>query len=384
MTTTRITHNGPAYTQGIVYDAMLWSDSTHVYDPSRDLVDENLQAVWIRSDYNHQESYAFAYLGIPEGGDGRAVLLLHGGGGTSYKEWVVSWVEKGYIALAIDLEGHIPKPDGSINDFPQDLYTNSLYPTPRNMNYADSSLPLEATWMHYATRTTILAHTFLRSLVGVDPKKIGLVGISWGGVIASIVGGYDDRFSFLIPIYCSVNQAGTSTSISGYLDAHPDALIWDTDAALQTVSTPIHFVVSNTDAHCRLDSIAKTMDHLQNASLTVIKDWPHSHADAIATPEPYQVADRLIAKQSLVHFTEVTMVDATLSVPEDLTLIESYLIYTTDPLSLQTSWSKRRASEDANQLTYVLPEGTTYYYLSVIDNQGNTWSSPLQDTNALS
>ncbi|MFA7045367.1 MAG: hypothetical protein WC172_03740 [Candidatus Izemoplasmatales bacterium] len=381
MSTNRITHNAPAYSEGVAYGADLWTQNITFADPSRDVTEEGIQAIWIRSDVNNQESYAFSYLGIPDNGDGRAVILLHGGGGTSYREWVNQWMDRGYIALAIDLEGHIPKPEGTLNDFPQNLYTNSMYPTPKNSNYADASLPLEETWMHYATRTVILAHTFLRSVTGVDPLKIGLVGISWGGIITSIVGGYDDRFAFLIPIYCSLNQTGTFTSISGYLENHPDALIWDSDLALQTVSMPIHFVVSNTDAHCRLDSIALTLSRVKNGSLTVIKDWPHSHADAVAASEPYEAADRLIAQQSLVHFTEVSLGNATLFIPENLTLIESYLIYTTEPLSLQTSWSKRRGSQDSVELSYNLPEGTTYYYLSVIDNRGNTWSSTLIDVN---
>ena len=48
---------------------------------------------------------------------------------------------------------------------------------------------------------SILAHSFLRAQPGVDPKRIGVTGISWGGYLTSIVASLDHRFRFGIPIY---------------------------------------------------------------------------------------------------------------------------------------------------------------------------------------
>ena len=46
----------------------------------------------------------------------------------------------------------------------------------------------------------ILAHSLLRSWPRVDPERIGLTGISWGGYLTCIATGVDNRFKFAIPV----------------------------------------------------------------------------------------------------------------------------------------------------------------------------------------
>ncbi len=45
-----------------------------------------------------------------------AMVLVHGGGGTAFREWARLWAARGYVALAMDLAGHGPErkrlPDG--------------------------------------------------------------------------------------------------------------------------------------------------------------------------------------------------------------------------------------------------------------------------------
>lgn len=378
--TPRITHDGPAFTDGVTYDEELWDMPISFNDLQHDLPDLGIEALWIRSDYKGQESYAFAYLGRPASGDGRAVVLLHGGGGTAYYEWVQQWTAKGYIALALDLEGHVPKAGGTMDSYPYDLYEASPYPTPHNQNYGDASLPLEETWMHYATRTAILAHSFLRQTEGVDPQKIGVVGISWGGVIASIITGYDDRFAFSVPIYCSLNQLGTDSTIGGYYLAHPEAQMWDDDTALSLVSTPIHFVVSNIDQHYRLDSAAQTVSHVQHGTLTVLKDWLHSHRIAVEAIEPYLFANQILDGTASLGFATLPGFDSTaveLRLPEGETIESASLVYSTDGFGGSITWSKRRLTVEGSTLAYEIPVGTTMFYLSVVDKNGFTWSTPL-------
>jgi pimeloyl-ACP methyl ester carboxylesterase len=53
----------------------------------------------------------FTYIGLPKKADtGKVpgVVLVHGGGGTAFAEWVRVWVRRGYAAIAMDLEGHVP------------------------------------------------------------------------------------------------------------------------------------------------------------------------------------------------------------------------------------------------------------------------------------
>lgn len=380
----RIMKNHSVYQDGINYEDELWQKPQFYEESSLDRVDANIKAVWIRSDYLGLESYAFSYLGMPENPSGKAILLLHGGGGTAYYEWVQRWMDFGFIALAIDLGGHVPTVTGNLNSYPYDLYTKSPYTTPTNKNYNDASLPIEETWMHYATRTAIIANSFLHNLEGVDPYQIGVSGISWGGVITSIITGYDNRFAFSIPIYSTLNQVGTDSSFSSYYEKNPAAKVWDDDKALSLIETPIHFVVSNVDRSGRLDSSSKTLSRTKNGSMTVLKDLLHAHSIAVDVIEPYTFANKIINKEELVTFDskpDFSQTSVTLSIPENTTIDQSFIVYSTDIKNISASWSKRNISLEGTNLTYVIPEGTTMFYISVVDTFGNTWSSELIEKN---
>ena len=41
----------------------------------------------------------------------------------------------------------------------------------------------------------------MRSFPEVDPERIGVTGISWGGYLTCIVAGVDHRFQFAVPVY---------------------------------------------------------------------------------------------------------------------------------------------------------------------------------------
>ena len=48
----------------------------------------------------------FAYVGVPpdatESAPAPGIVLVHGGSGTAYPEWVRRWVRRGYAAIAVD------------------------------------------------------------------------------------------------------------------------------------------------------------------------------------------------------------------------------------------------------------------------------------------
>jgi len=54
--------------------------------------------------------------------------------------------------------------------------------------YGDSAVtPITDQWMYHAVADTVLANSLLRSFSEVDASKVGLMGISWGGVITTHV-----------------------------------------------------------------------------------------------------------------------------------------------------------------------------------------------------
>src|SRR5687767_8648532 len=53
----------------------------------------------------------FAWIGMPQHEPGQkvpAMVLVHGGGGTAFAEWVRLWNKRGYAAIAMDTCGSVP------------------------------------------------------------------------------------------------------------------------------------------------------------------------------------------------------------------------------------------------------------------------------------
>jgi cephalosporin-C deacetylase-like acetyl esterase len=62
--------------------------------------------------YHEKSTKVFCWYGVPEtlqkGKKAPAVVLVHGGGGTVFPEWVKKWTDHGYIAISVGLEGQVP------------------------------------------------------------------------------------------------------------------------------------------------------------------------------------------------------------------------------------------------------------------------------------
>ena len=61
--------------------------------------------------YKDNKTKVFCYMGYPKNSEKSkvpAVVLVHGGGGHAYAEWVKIWNDRGYAAIALDLRGFLP------------------------------------------------------------------------------------------------------------------------------------------------------------------------------------------------------------------------------------------------------------------------------------
>lgn len=391
-------------TNHAVYDGVqlpddLWTKPSVIEDSTKDRKESNLsgqiKGIYYRSDYDGVESYAFAYLGIPNGvskeNKAPAVLLVHGGGGTAYYQWVNKWVERGFVALAMDLEGHEPIETGTTDNMPQDLYVKTTYKAPNNQNYGDAELEIQKTWMYYAVSTAIRGNSLLHSLEYVDKYNVGVCGISWGGVITSIITGYDDRFAFSIPIYCSLNLAECKTgNLTALYKSHPKAKVWDDDEGLSRVNTPIHFISMDNDVNALPDSIGYTFQRCKNASISFIPGFLHSHTFAIARDEAYSFAEGIVKKEDkLIRITNKPTEEKgelNLVIPEGVTIKGAYLRITDSDFSSLPNWEKARLKVDGNVVSYEITdqiasyldsEKVSYYYVYVEDSLGRVVSTSI-------
>ncbi len=138
------------------------------------------------ADYKGKPTWVFAYYAAPQGtppaGGWPAVVCAHGGGGTAYPGWVRNWNSHGYAAIAMDLEGHLPggKDHGMEGNLPLGASHENAEPA-RVDWFGDRALPDNEQWFYHAVADVIRANSLLCSFPEINPKKIGLTGISWGG-----------------------------------------------------------------------------------------------------------------------------------------------------------------------------------------------------------
>ncbi len=252
----------------------------------------------------------FAWIGIPSNGDADVpgVVLVHGGGGTAFKEWVQKWNDIGYAAISIAVEGQT---DVRLSkDPPKGWKRHPMGGPPRDGIYGDSAEPLADQWMYHAVANTVLANSLLRSQAGVDASKVGLMGISWGGVITSTVIGIDNRFAFAIPTYGCGDLADVPNQ---YGRALGDNLmyrnVWDPMLRMSNATMPTLWLSWTEDTHFPLDAQHNCYDAAPAPHMVVLRPkMRHSHAAGWNPPDSYAFAQSVIEQGTVwCRQTEVSV-----------------------------------------------------------------------------
>lgn len=240
----------------------------------------------------------FAWLGIPDaesredGAKVPGVVLVHGGGGTAFIEWVKKWNEKGFAAISIAVEGQTDVRDSAGKSWQRHEWAGPA----RNGTYGDSDQPLTDQWMYHAVADTILANSLLRSLPQVDANRVGVMGISWGGVITSTVIGIDNRFAFAIPTYgCgglakAQNQYGRAL---GQNTLYRD--VWDPLVRMNDVTMPVLWLSWTGDQHFPLDLQSRCYNSAPGPHMVAfLPNMRHGHAPGRNPPDSYEFARSVV------------------------------------------------------------------------------------------
>lgn len=231
------------------------------------------------ADYKGKPTWVFAYYAAPGGqppeGGWPAVVCAHGGGGTAFPAWIAQWNKNGYAAMAIDLEGHLPGGThfGVPAGFPADQGHDHAGPK-RTGWFGDIALPDQEQWFYHAVADVIRANSLLRSYPEINPDKIGLTGISWGGTIVSTVAGVDPRFAFVIPVYHGGfihRHDMTPEQYRVYLEK------WDPAAHLPHAKMPMLWVSGFNDPY-PIDSLTRSAEVAGGTSTICIRPFLiHGH-----------------------------------------------------------------------------------------------------------
>ncbi len=343
--------------------------------------------------YQGKETRVYAYIGLPDnikpGQKVPGMVLAHGGGGTAYAEWVRLWNAKGYAAIAMDLEGHTP-----------DKKTHA-WSGPQNSIFGDIHAPVEDQWMYHASSDIMLAHSLLASMDAVDSNKIGLTGISWGGVLASFVMGVDNRFMFAIPVYgCGfLNEAENDYYKKLFSPWNSDtqkrfSALWAAQRAFPQVTMPVLFVNSDHDTYFPITITNKSKKGVAGfAQMSIQPTLTHSHSAGWNPPEIYAFADsfamggtplaKIISQEqngdeiSLVYSdSQAARIVSAQVVYSKLPVVEAWKIANTNN---DSSWSILSASvnQASCTVTATIPTDTKTYYVIIKDSRGLMVSSEL-------
>ena len=246
------------------------------------------------ADYKGRSTWVFAYYATPVGkapeGGWPAVVCAHGGGGTAYPEWVKRWNSDGYAAITMDLEGHLPGGNSHHVEgkFPTGVGHKNAGPA-RIDWFGDRDLPDTQQWFYHAVADVIRANSLLRSFPEINPEKIGLTGISWGGTVASTVAGVDSRFAFVVPVYGGgfIHDSDNpglaqwfppkNMTAQQYQDYRTK---WDPSAHLPHAKMPMLWVTSVADPVFQIDIFAKSAQSAGGSSTLCMRPWMiHAHGN---------------------------------------------------------------------------------------------------------
>ncbi len=316
----------------------------------------------------------FAYCGKPDGpGPFPGVVLVHGGGGAAFRDWVKHWVNNGYAALSMDLAGNGPAgrlPDGGPDQGDDVKFRNFAPEEAKDI------------WTYQAVAAVIRGHSLLASIKEVDPNRIALTGISWGGYLTCIVAGVDHRFKAAVPVYGCGFIHEKSAWIDNYFAKMPDDLKqrwienFEPSRYLGQVQCPMLFMNGTNDFAYPLDSYQKSYN-LVKSPVTLCIRINRGHGHIWTFPEVDAFINSHVNKGApllKIGPTEVAGDKATAIISGPGRAVKVQLDYAD---AKERVWHSIPAEVNGKSVTANLPAlRPIIFYFNVMDERGLSISNP--------
>jgi dienelactone hydrolase len=358
-----------------------------------------ITAVYVEGeDYEGSSTRFYAYIGIPSDASASnqvpGVVLVHGGGGTAKSSYVQSWVDKGFAAMMIAVEGQTDDvasdEDIAAGNYVGSWYKHAAAGPARSGNYGDTDVsPITDQWMYHAVANTVLANSLMSTLAQVDSDNVGVAGVSWGGVITSTVIGIDDRFAFAINIYGCGHLYDTENYMGNALVNNAVyKAVWDPYLRMENATMPTMWFSWPEDAHFDLAAQSKTYGASPATHMvSLIPELGHGESKITHT-----VAETFA--QNVVHSNRVWCTQESVTVSGSSVSVEFYsaetptfatLVSTTDSgFTGDRTWITETATLVSNgsstyTATATLPSATTAWFMNLTSFDGVTSSSDYQD-----
>ena len=374
-------------------DASLWKNEKAMWEtpkkyPIASMAKPGVTAMAVEGEpYMGRPTRFFAYWGLPKGASPTnrvpGIVLVHGGAGTAFDSWVRLWTARGYAAIAMDNCGGFPHWIKELGGPLRHSYSGPNGYGERNYPLVD--LPLKDQWTFHAVSTVIRSHSFLRSLPEVDPARIGLTGISWGGYLTACTVGIDDRFAFAAPVYGCANLYDHSSWTAemkrlGDKGRRWDEL-WDAKNFLPAAKMPILWATGSNDHFFPLDSLQRGYDLLAEPPRLAIRvKMPHGYAPAGDPKEIRAFADHYAFGGPALPEVKAKLADGRLSVTWNAfgRKVEKAQFIATE--SRESNWERRPYTTteipfEDGRLEYAVPSGTVICWVNLVCDDGITASS---------
>ena len=338
-------------------------------------------------EYQGKPTKVFAFLGIPEVPEGKTVpgiVLVHGGGGTAFREWVELWMSRGYAAIAMDLCGAIPVYAPGTHSWMR--IPDSGGPAGWDASFSQLDQPIADQWPYYAVNAIARARTLLGSQSGVDPDRIAITGVSWGGYLTCITAGVDSRYVFAAPIY----GCGFLRDKSAWMETlrKPEMARWnelcDPASYLSAASMPMLWVAGTNDGAYPLESLQKSAE-LVPAPVTrsITLRMPHGHGGAGELPEAVRITADYFCKGVGAPLPVISSVAVhngilTVSGSAKLPVVRAELLFSRDHENAEKTWrdlnweaipAECHATPDGFEATVAVPADAAQYILNVYDQR---------------
>ena len=352
--------------------------------PADDLKADGVRSLYYEGvPWKGKPTRVFAYIGMPvekmAGGDRKvpAMVLIHGGGGTAFDRWVKVWTARGYAAIAMDLCGCIPV--GKYGDWKRHEHGG---PPGWDASFTQLDDAVEDQWTFHAVSAAMLGHSLLRSMPEVDPERIGVTGISWGGYLTSIVSGVDSRFQFAAPVYGCGFLGDNSAWLPRFEKLGPEKADlwlrqWDPSKYLPQTKMPVLWVNGTNDFAYPMDSWRKSyLLPTGPRTLCLRVRMPHGHGPAGENPEEiHRFANSILKKETpLPKFRDQGMTGDELwgTFESEVPVIKAELNITRDVGRWQDrKWEQVPAKLDmeGKRISAVVPADAKVFYLNLFDDR---------------
>ena len=345
--------------------------------------------IWLEGlAYKGKPTKFLACYAIPKAADGRSVpamVCVHGGNGTAYRDWVELWAKRGYAAIAMDTCGSIPvRVPGTKFD-----WISSGIGGPRGWGgFANVNDDIKDQWPYHAVSTVVRSHSFLRAQSGVDSERIGITGLSWGGFLTCLSAAVDKRFKLAVPVYTcafydTIGSAEERRKTIGDVKWRRWLDLWDPKHYIPEIDMPIMWLSGTNDRSFPYGSLRKTFPLVKVPLDVVIRPrMPHGHTAGWSPKEILAYADSFfrnglkLPKVSAPVAAGNTAVARFESGEGFMAPVAAELHYTTaDGKWENRLWRCRPARMEGASAIADMPSGVTAHFINLVFENGLKVSS---------